>query len=70
MIHATTKNESRVEVRHCPVCGGEVAWRATYDSSGRRTLVEFECSREGACDIPSWDPCPLYVDCLERESHR
>jgi hypothetical protein len=52
----------------CPVSGSVVSVCATYQEADREepALVDFECSGEGFCGIPSWDPCPLFVQCIER----
>ena len=51
----------------CPVFGAKVSVCVTYQSADREEpdLVEFECSGEGYCGITSWDPCPLFVECVE-----
>ena len=51
----------------CPVFGASVSVCATYQEFDREgpALVDFECSGEGHCGITSWDPCPLFVQCLE-----
>jgi hypothetical protein len=69
MTRASNPRESQVETKRCPVCGREVTCRVIYTASGERRLVHFECSIEGKCGIPSWDPCPLYVDYLEQGPH-
>lgn len=69
MTRVSNPHESQMEKRLCPVCGREVTCRVIYTVSGERRLVDFECSTEGECGIPSWDPCPLYVDYLEQKPH-
>jgi len=54
----------------CPVAGSNVSVCATYQEAAEGLdLVEFECSGEGVCGITAWDPCPLYVQCLEDRPH-
>jgi hypothetical protein len=59
---------SRTEAVDCSVFGGEVEINATYmpTTAGERSLVDFTCSLEGKCGVPSWDPCPLFVRYLEQ----
>jgi hypothetical protein len=66
MKPASRPEGTRVESMSCPVCGREVTCRVSYhDREGKRTLTYFECAMDGLCGIPRWDPCPLYVRCLE-----
>ncbi len=63
-------DKRRVESLGCPVYGGEVTCKVTYHIvGGKIDLSEFECSMEGMCGIPCWDPCPLYVTYLEGRKH-
>lgn len=58
--------EPLVESMGCPVSRRDVTCRVQYVvAAGERSLVNFECTMEGRCGIPSWDPCPLYVRYLE-----
>lgn len=66
MKPADSRHIHEVETLMCPVCGAEVSCKVSYAvAGGRRSLVGFECEREGRCGIPSWDPCPLYVRHVE-----
>lgn len=69
-----TRNDDQLwkDTIGCPVLGGAVTVWANYrhDAPGLLSLVDFSCSAEGSCGIPDWDPCPLFVRCLEREHAR
>lgn len=52
----------------CPQCGRVVTVTAGFrrgDNEGE-ALVRFECSMEGMCGSPIWDPCPMYMAYMER----
>ena len=51
----------------CPIVSGTVSICATYLNTDpdNPILVDFTCSDEGCCDNSAWDPCPLYIRCLE-----
>lgn len=52
----------------CPQCGRLVTVTAGFrsgDSEGE-ALVRFECTMEGMCGSPIWDPCPMYMAYMER----
>jgi hypothetical protein len=36
--------------------------------TGEDRLSYFACTMEGMCGISLWDPCPLYVSCLEKKA--
>lgn len=66
MHHSPERLEPLVETTGCPVSRRDVTCRVQYVAAdGRRSLVSFQCTMEGRCGIPSWDPCPLYVRYLE-----
>ena len=59
--------KAKVSRYACPVEGCDVSVYVTYDDKdGHATLTDFGCSRQGECGIPSYDPCPLYVDLVEK----
>jgi hypothetical protein len=52
----------------CPQCDRLVTVTAGFrreDEKGE-ALVRFECTMEGLCGSPIWDPCPMYVAYMER----
>ena len=65
-------NIQRVEEIRCPTCGRLVTVTATYRQTGseEQTMVAFECTMEGMCGNPLWDPCPMYVASMERVAPR
>jgi hypothetical protein len=36
------------------------------DEQKHDALVRFECTMEGMCGSPVWDPCPMYMAYMER----
>lgn len=54
----------------CPVVGHDVLVTSKYKPSetGEDRLSYFACTMEGMCGISLWDPCPLYVSCLEKKA--
>jgi len=55
----------------CPVEGCDVAVYATWnEEKGRTTVTDFRCDRQGECAIPFYDPCPLYIDLVEKRGIR
>jgi len=65
-------NIQRVDKIRCPTCSRLVTVTATYrqTSSEEQTMVAFECTMEGMCGNPLWDPCPMYVASMERVAPR
>ncbi len=68
MADVGTRDGRLIDTLACPVRGDKVTVSATFKQtdSGRRSLVDFGCNREGRCLITSWDPCPLYTAYLEK----
>lgn len=63
--------KAKVSKYACPVEGCDVAVYVTYDEKrGDATATDFRCDRQGKCGIPSFDPCPLYVDLIEKRGIR
>ena len=61
----------RVSRYACPVEACDVFVYVTYDEdSGHSTVTGFKCDRQAECAIPSFDPCPLYVDLIEERGIR
>lgn len=63
MMNVGPRHISRSEFVGCPVFGDTVRITLTYlPREGREpSLVDFTCDAAATCDIPSWDPCPLYL---------
>jgi hypothetical protein len=41
--------------------------RVTYnEKTGKGRVADFACERQGTCGIPMFDPCPLYMDLVEK----
>jgi hypothetical protein len=59
------KHEDRFR---CPQCGRIVTVTARFRrrEKGDEALVRFECTMDGMCGSPIWDPCPMYVAYMER----
>jgi hypothetical protein len=36
------------------------------EEENKDALVRFECTMEGMCGSPIWDPCPMYVAYMEK----
>ena len=55
----------------CPVEGCDVAVLVTFDEEkGDQTFTDFRCDRQGKCGNTLFDPCPLYVDLIEKRGIR
>jgi hypothetical protein len=56
----------------CPVVGHDVMVTSRYKpgETGEDRLSYFSCPMEGMCGITMWDPCPLYVSCLEKKGSK
>ena len=52
----------------CPQCGRMVTVTAGFCRQDQKddALVRFECTMEGMCGSPIWDPCPMYMAYMER----
>lgn len=65
------RNKAKVSRYLCPVEGCDVTVYVTFDrESGEETVTGFACDRQDNCGIPSFDPCPLYVDLVEKHGIR
>ena len=55
------------KVGRCPQCGRMVTVSAGFraEDKGEESLVRFECTMEGLCGSPIWDPCPMYMAYME-----
>lgn len=62
------KSRTHQERFRCPQCGRMVTVTAGFrrDEQKTDTLVRFECTMEGMCGSPVWDPCPMYMAYMER----
>ena len=62
-----SRNKAKVSRYFCPVEGCDVMVRVTYDEkTGRGKVADFACEQQGKCGIPMFDPCPLYMDLVEK----
>ena len=54
----------------CPQCDRIVTVTARYHRAGDGgdALVQFDCTMQGMCGSPIWDPCPMYVAYMEKAS--
>ena len=54
----------------CPQCDRIVTVTSRYQRAGdgAETLVQFDCTMQGMCGSPIWDPCPMYVAYMEKAS--
>ena len=61
------KSRTHEERFRCPQCGRMVTVTAGFRAGGKgaESLVRFECTMEGMCGSPIWDPCPMYVAYME-----
>ena len=61
----TRPEESRVHEDRfrCPQCDRivTVTARLRRDDKGDDALVQFDCTMNGMCGSPIWDPCPMYL---------
>lgn len=65
------RKRTKVSRYTCPVEGCDVSVYVTYDNeNGGGTVTDFGCDRQDKCGIPSYDPCPLYVDLIEKRGLR
>lgn len=68
--HIVTPEKSRTheERFRCPQCGRLVAVTTAFRSGeeGKEVMTRFECTMEGMCGSPIWDPCPMYMAYMER----
>ena len=62
------KIKGNVDRLACPVVGHIVTVTTKYKpgETGDDKLTYFACTMEGRCGIALWDPCPLFVDHLEK----
>lgn len=69
-VHKSS-GKAKVSRYACPVEDCEVSVYVTYsDENGHATVTDFRCSRQGECHIPFFDPCPLYLDLVEKRGVR
>jgi hypothetical protein len=63
-----SSKEGHVDKLACPVAGHIVAVTSKYKpgETGQDKLTYFACTMEGRCGISLWDPCPLFIDHLEK----
>ena len=61
------KSRSHEDKFRCPQCGLLVTVSAGFrrETADVETLVRFDCSMEGMCGAPIWDPCPMYLAYME-----
>lgn len=51
----------------CPVEECDVMVFILYDpQTNNEEITGYTCEREGKCDISLYDPCPLYVELIEK----
>ena len=65
----TSDNSRKHEERfRCPQCGRMVTVSAGIQrkEKGDEAMVSFQCTMEGMCGSPIWDPCPMYMAYMER----
>jgi len=65
----TSDNSRQHEERfRCPQCGRMVTVSAGFQrkEKGDEAMVSFQCTMEGMCGSPIWDPCPMYMAYMER----
>jgi hypothetical protein len=62
------KSRTHEERFRCPQCGRLVTVTAAFRAGekGKETMARFECTMEGMCGSPIWDPCPMYMAYMER----
>ena len=62
------KSHSHEDRFRCPQCGRivTVTARLRRKEDGGEALVEFDCTMQGMCGSPVWDPCPMYVAYMEQ----
>lgn len=70
MTAPKSAKKGHVDRLGCPVVGREVTVTSKYKpgETGEDRLSYFACPMEGMCGISLWDPCPLYVSCLEKKT--
>lgn len=65
-----TSDNSRThqERFRCPQCDLMVTVSTAFrgEDKGKAALVSFQCTMEGLCGSPLWDPCPMYVVYMEQ----
>jgi len=66
-----SRNKAKVSRYTCPVAGCDVTVYVTKDAgSGEESFTDFGCSRQRDCGKPLFDPCPLYIDLVEKRGIR
>lgn len=67
MLSGKSRHRTRVSRYSCPVEGCEVMVYVTHDpETGEGKVTDFACDRQGKCANPLFDPCPLYLDLVEK----
>ena len=56
----------------CPQCGRMVTVTAKLlrAEGVDDAVVQFDCTMEGMCGSPIWDPCPMYLAYMEQARQR
>ena len=69
MVNKKSAKKGHADRVPCPVVGHDVLVTSKYKpgEAGEDTLSYFACTMDGMCGISMWDPCPLYVSCLEKK---
>lgn len=70
MADSKKAKEGHVDRLGCPIVGHDVMVTSKYKpgETGEDRLSYFACTLEGSCGISMWDPCPLFVCCLEKKA--
>jgi hypothetical protein len=68
-LEKTRTHEDRFR---CPTCGRMVTVTARYQrrDEGADAMVQFDCTMDGMCGSPIWDPCPMYLAYMEQAARR
>ncbi|HET6349697.1 MAG TPA: hypothetical protein VFH88_11505 [Candidatus Krumholzibacteria bacterium] len=68
MFVTPAKSRNHEDKFRCPQCDRIVTVKAGFrrEETGMESLVRFECTMEGMCGSPVWDPCPMYMAYMER----
>lgn len=67
-MHASDTSRTHEDRFRCPQCGRIVTVTAKLQrrEEGGDSLVAFDCTMNGMCGSPIWDPCPMYLAYMER----
>jgi hypothetical protein len=71
-VEAKEETRTHEDKFRCPQCDRMVTVTAKYrrSSEGVDAMVQFDCTMDGMCGSPIWDPCPMYVAYMERAGRR